>query len=93
MKTAVLMMAHGSRISEENDAARDVAKMVRELTGFDIVEVAFREMHGALREMLNFIRTGKKPRTECHDNIKSLAMVFSGIESAKKRRWVPVRSL
>lgn len=56
-------------------------------------KVKFPEMHGALREMLNFIRTGKKPRTECHDNIKSLAMVFSGIESAKKRRWVPVRSL
>ena len=45
MKTAILMMAHGSRISEANDAAREVAAMVKEMTGFDIVEVAFRELH------------------------------------------------
>jgi sirohydrochlorin ferrochelatase len=45
MKTAILMMAHGSRISEANDAARQVAMMVQELTGFEIVEVSFRELH------------------------------------------------
>ena len=45
MKTALLMMAHGSRIPEANDAARQVAKMVQEQTGFEIVEVAFRELH------------------------------------------------
>ena len=45
MKTAILMMAHGSRIAEANDAAREIAAMVREMTGFEIVEVAFREMH------------------------------------------------
>ena len=45
MKTAILMMAHGSRIAEANDAAREVALMVREMTGFEIVEVSFREMH------------------------------------------------
>ncbi|PKN16618.1 MAG: sirohydrochlorin cobaltochelatase [Deltaproteobacteria bacterium HGW-Deltaproteobacteria-23] len=43
--TAVLIMAHGSRIAEANDAAREVAKMVGEMTGIDIIEVAFREMH------------------------------------------------
>jgi sirohydrochlorin ferrochelatase len=45
MKTAILMMAHGSRIAEANDAAREVAKMVQDITCFEIVEVAFREMH------------------------------------------------
>ncbi len=45
MKTAILMMAHGSRIAEANDAAREVAAMVRDMTGFEIVEVSFREMH------------------------------------------------
>ena len=45
VKTALLMMAHGSRIAEANDAAREVAAMVREMTGFEIVEVSFREMH------------------------------------------------
>jgi len=50
-------------------------------------------MHGALREMLAFLRTGKKPQTECHDNIKSLAMVFAVMDSAKKGRRVPVRAM
>lgn len=45
MKTAILMMAHGSRISGANDAARDVAAMVQEMTGFEIVDVSFRELH------------------------------------------------
>lgn len=43
--TAILIMAHGSRIAEANDAAREVARMVREMTGIDIVEVAYRELH------------------------------------------------
>lgn len=45
MKTAILMMAHGSRIAEANNAAHQVAKMVQELTGFEIIEVSFRELH------------------------------------------------
>lgn len=49
-------------------------------------------MHGALREMLAFLRTGRRPQTECHDNIKSLAMVFAAIESSKKGKRVPVRA-
>jgi len=45
VKTAILMMAHGSRIAEANDAAREVAAMVKDMTGFEIVEVSFRELH------------------------------------------------
>lgn len=45
MKTAILLMAHGSRISEANDAVRDIAAMVKEMTGFEIVEVSYREQH------------------------------------------------
>lgn len=45
MKTAILIMAHGSRIADANDAAREVAAMVGEMTGFEIVEVSFRELH------------------------------------------------
>jgi len=41
----------------------------------------YAEMHGALREMLSFLRTGKQPQTECHDNIRSLSMVFGVIQS------------
>jgi sirohydrochlorin ferrochelatase len=43
--TAILIMAHGSRIAEANEAAREVAKMVQGMTDIDIIEVAFRELH------------------------------------------------
>ncbi|MFB3879616.1 MAG: Gfo/Idh/MocA family protein [Armatimonadota bacterium] len=49
-------------------------------------------MHGALREMLRFLRTGELPQTECHDNIKSLAMCFAAIESARSGRRVRVEA-
>ncbi|ABB30719.2 cobalamin (vitamin B12) biosynthesis CbiX protein [Geobacter metallireducens RCH3] len=45
MKTAILLMAHGSRIAEANNAVREIAAMVKEMTGYDIVEVSFREQH------------------------------------------------
>lgn len=43
--TALLILAHGSRIPEANDAVREIAAMVRERGGYPLVEVAFREMH------------------------------------------------
>ncbi|HJV35684.1 CbiX/SirB N-terminal domain-containing protein [Geomonas sp.] len=45
MSTAILMMAHGSRIAEANDAAREIAARVKKMTDFEIVEVSFREQH------------------------------------------------
>jgi sirohydrochlorin ferrochelatase len=45
MTTAILLMAHGSRIPEANDAARAIAQRVKLMTDFDIVEVSFREQH------------------------------------------------
>lgn len=53
----------------------------------------FGGMHGALREMLAYLRTGQQPQTEAHDNIKSLAMVFAAIESSRTGKRVPVRVL
>ena len=38
-------MAHGSRIPEANDAVYEIAAMVKEMTGYEIVEVSFREQH------------------------------------------------
>ncbi len=52
--------------------------------------VPFTGLHGALREMLSFLRTGDRPQTECHDNIKSLAMVFAAIESSKQARRIAI---
>lgn len=45
MKTAILLMAHGSRIPEANSAVHEIAAMVKQMTGYDIVEVSFREQH------------------------------------------------
>ena len=47
-------------------------------------------MHGALREMLRFLRTGERPQTECHDNIKSLAMVHAAVASSRAAKRVTV---
>ena len=47
-------------------------------------------MHGALREMLAYLDGGPKPQTECHDNIRSLAMVFAAKESAASGTRVAV---
>ena len=49
--------------------------------------------HGALKEMLHFLRTGTRPQCECHDNIHSLAMVLAAIESSRTQRRVKLADL
>jgi predicted dehydrogenase len=45
---------------------------------------------GSLRDFLRALKTGEPPMGECHDNIKSLAMVFAAIESASSGRRVNI---
>ena len=45
---------------------------------------------GSLRDFLGALDSGRTPMGECHDNIKSLAMVFAAIESARTGERVPV---
>jgi sirohydrochlorin ferrochelatase len=45
MQTAMLLMAHGSRIPEANQAVHEIAALVKRMSGYDIVEVSFRELH------------------------------------------------
>ncbi len=47
-------------------------------------------IEGSLEEFLNALETGATPLGECHDNIKSLAMVFGAIESAARRQRVEI---
>jgi len=47
---------------------------------------------GLIGEFLRCVRSGGTPETICTDNIKSLAMVHAAVESAGKRRRVPVRA-
>ena len=46
---------------------------------------------GLMGEFVECVRRGKTPETVCSDNIKSLAMVFGAIESAKRGRVVQIR--
>lgn len=45
---------------------------------------------GSLRDFVHALETGATPMGECHDNIKSLAMVFAAIESAATGRRVRI---
>jgi predicted dehydrogenase len=49
-----------------------------------------RGIAGSLRDFLHALRTGATPMGECHDNIKSLAMVLAAVESARAGVRVPV---
>ena len=64
----------------------------RELAPIEIPELDMpREyFHQGLHEMLTALRTNTPPATECHDNIKSLAMVFAAIESSRRQERVEV---
>ncbi len=46
---------------------------------------------GVIREFLRCVQTGEAPETAAADNIKSLAMVFSAIESARLGREVEIK--
>jgi predicted dehydrogenase len=55
-------------------------------------ETALSGIAGSLREFLHALRSGQTPQGECHDNIKSLAMVFAAVESAQTGQRVRVES-
>ncbi len=48
---------------------------------------------GSLRDFLNALETGATPMGECHDNIKSLAMVFAAIESARTGQKIRIDAI
>jgi predicted dehydrogenase len=48
---------------------------------------------GSLREFIHALKTGETPQGECHDNIKSLAMVFAAVESAASGKRVEVKPM
>ena len=54
------------------------------------VEAGHEGIAASLRDFLHALDTGQTPMGECHDNIKSLAMVFGALESAGKRQRVAI---
>jgi predicted dehydrogenase len=45
---------------------------------------------GSLADFVRALRTGEAPMGECHDNIRSLAMVFAALESSRTGKRVAV---
>jgi predicted dehydrogenase len=45
---------------------------------------------GSLEDFLRALDTGSTPMGECHDNIRSLAMVLAAVESARRGQRVQV---
>lgn len=57
-------------------------------------EILWREREGhagCLDEMFSALIEGRKPETNCCDNIKSMAMVYASIESAKKGEKIIIK--
>lgn len=50
-----------------------------------------RGIAGSLRDFLHALATGAPPMGECHDNIKSVAMIFAAVESAATGRRVRIQ--
>ena len=48
---------------------------------------------GSLKEFLRALETGDTPQGECHDNLKSLGMVFAAVESARRGQRVRIGTL
>lgn len=65
------------------------AKKGEKITG-EVDTEGFYGINGSLRDFINALRTGTTPMCECHDNIKSLAMVFAAIESARVGKKIMV---
>jgi predicted dehydrogenase len=74
---AEVVAKRGGFISEVEPRAEPVAEIAPGIAG-------------SLRDFLGALRTGATPMGECHDNIKSLAMVFAAIESAATGRRVKI---
>ncbi|NOZ24034.1 MAG: Gfo/Idh/MocA family oxidoreductase [Planctomycetes bacterium] len=80
-------MPHGQRVVDMDQESfnRDL-----EDVQVDEVEITGTGIGGSLNEFLDCLESGDTPQCECHDNIKSLAMVFGAIESSRKGQ-TPVR--
>jgi predicted dehydrogenase len=94
--------AVGSRGTAKWDGVGDpVAEVASGRDGFIRTVDTFEEgrdsilegIQGSLNEFMNCLKSGAVPQGECHDNIKSLAMVFGAIESSRTGRRIQICDL
>jgi len=92
--------AQAFRACTKSGTAQPAAQIVKGTEGFrrETNDLAIPESkvpsaghEGVLDEFLSALRTGKAPQTECHDNLKSMAMCFAAIESARTRKRVKIK--
>lgn len=55
-----------------------------------VTPLPFASHEALIRDFLDCVRTGRRPETDCHDNIKSLAMVFAAVRSARTGRRIAI---
>ena len=79
----------GSPVAEVVDQGGGFLSSFREVDGEVSPEYAT-GIAGSLEDFLGALQTGSIPMGECHDNIKSLAMVFAAITSAQTGERVSV---
>lgn len=58
-----------------------------------VTPLAHASHEALIRDFLDCVRTGRRPETDGHDNIKSLAMVLAAVRSARTGRRVTIEPL
>jgi predicted dehydrogenase len=81
---------HREPYAEIVAAGDQSGKFIRDFERVDSVlpEMANTFHHGCLDDMFAALEDGRKPETDCSDNIYSMAMVLAALESAKTGRKV-----
>ncbi|CAM4063529.1 Gfo/Idh/MocA family oxidoreductase [Paenibacillus alkaliterrae] len=81
---------HGEPYAEIVAAGDQTGKFIREYERIEVQSVEMKSTfhHGCLDDMFDALEDGRKPETDCSDNIYSMAMVLAALESAKTGKKV-----
>jgi len=83
---AVVWDGEGELVAELDSGAEEGTKLTRQAPS----PIAGEGLAGVLADFVVAVQGGPKPMTECHDNIKTLAMVMAALEAAKTGRRTSV---
>ena len=80
-------LPYGEKVKDPHE---DEFKLMMEPIQVEPAQISGDGIAGSLNEFLDCLESGATPQSECHDNIKSLAMVFAAIESSRRGERVAV---
>ena len=92
-ETGTLSWDGHSTVRGEREAGGE--NLIHDFSPIDIADapaLVHKGHAGVIREFLDSLASGKKPQTDCSDNIKSIAMVLKAIESAETGKRVAIPS-